>query len=434
MINLVISIPVHEKAEIVIDQIVNLKHYCPTSAIVIHISNSFNWKDSLLNEEEFLSVIQSFENVFVNPTRLNTARAEIIHTHISNFEYITQILDFEYFGMNASNELFVRPMPPIKDCDLCACIDGILKFLKSDYWYGRLLKDEYIYKLVDYLGNTIDDVCKSQIEGSFYRKRLFQQIIDVINKIYSYKDTSNQDRIVYPREEFYFSTVAHLLNKTAHFKVRQPNYTCVFWENKMYLPTTEQIMNIVQGKMDGRYSIKRVLRDINDPVRVQIGTEIGNYREQVIDLIINAKGNRSLLSYSIAKDVPLIDINDFANRFSSGYSIDMDITKVKLNTSPHLASPFIKVLIFVSGKDRSNLKPALNRLAQLYPDKELKVIGSAGVYPIDDVPRFQTNDIPKQEVDFIVVTGGSVDINGPAPNVHFGDVLAQLKALNVPED
>lgn len=432
MINLVISIPVHIRAEVVIDQIVNLKHFCPTSAVVIHISNGFNWKDSLLSEEEFLSIVQSFENVFINSTRLNTAFADIVHTHVSNFEYITRVLDFEYFGMSASNELFVRAMPPIKDGDanFGKCI--LEKCLESA-WHNKTLKDDYLYKILDYLGANFSDVLKSQIEGSFYSKGVFQRIVDVINKFYSYEDVWNKNRIVYPREEIYYPTIANILNKDKSLKVIQPNYTCVFWANKGYLPTTEQIMNVVQGKMNGSYSIKRVLRDINDPVRVKIGTEIGNYRRQVMDLIINAKGNRPALSYSTDTDVPSIDINDFANRFSPSYHIDLDVTKVELNT-PRVANPFIKVLIFVSGKDRSNLKPALSRLAQLYPDKELKIIGSAGVYPVEDVPCFQTNDISKQEADFIVVTGGSVDINGPAPNVHFGDVLAELKALNIPED
>lgn len=80
------------------------------------------------------------------------------------------------------------------------------------------------------------------------------------------------------------------------------------------------------------------------------------------------------------------------------------------------------------------MKPALSKLAQLYPNKEIKVIGSAGVYPIDDIPYFQANDIPKQKIDLVVVTGGSVDINGVAPDVHFGDVLNELKRLNIPED
>lgn len=98
----------------------------------------------------------------------------------------------------------------------------------------------------------------------------------------------------------------------------------------------------------------------------------------------------------------------------------------------------IKVLIFVSGKDIHNLEPALQKLASLHAQEEMQVIGSTGISTINigkpDVPFVATDDLAKHEFDLVLVTGGSVDINGPAPNVHFGDVLAELKRLDVPED
>lgn len=329
MINLMISIPAHERAEVIIEQIANIKHFCPTCAIVLHISSSFNWRNSNLTEKEFLSAVRSFDKVFINPVRLKTARAEIIHPHIANFEYVSKMVDFEYFAMNASNELFVRPMPPISDCDLCA---HIIQSYVSCYWYKKVINDEYIYKILDYLGCTKEDICKSQIEGSFYRKGLFKQIIDVIKQIYPYEEIFNQKRRIYPREEFYFSTIARILNKTANFKVHQPNYTFVAWGNRNFLPTHEQIIEVAQGKMNGFYSVKRVLRNLDDTERIFIGTQIGNYRQEAINLMINAKGNRPSLSYSTDKDDSLIDINAFANRFSPSYTTDMDVTKLKLDT------------------------------------------------------------------------------------------------------
>ena len=308
MINLIVSIPAHERAEVIIEQIANIKHFCPTCAIVLHISSGFNWKDSKLTEKEFLSVVRSFDNVFINPVRLNTAYSEIIHAHIANFEYVSNIVDFEYFAMSASNELFVRLMPPIGDCDLCANMGYSYVHLKSDSWYKRVIDDEYIYKIVDYLGSTKEDICKSISEGSFYRKELFKQIVDVINQIYPYEETFNQKRSILAREEFYFSTIARILNKTAHFKIRQPNYTFVAWNNRSYLPTHEQIIEVSQGKMDGRYSVKRVLRNLDDPERIFIGTQIGNYRQEAINLMINAKGNRQTLVFPDI-DVPSFIIN-----------------------------------------------------------------------------------------------------------------------------
>lgn len=392
MINNVISIPVHERAEVVIDQICNYKFFCLDCGIVLHISNGFNWKESLLSEEEFLAALKTFDNVFVNPTRLDTAFADIVHTHVSNFEYVSTVAEFEYFSLGASNDLFVRHMPPISDCDACFCSERSLERIKHDYWYQKVVDDEYLYKVLKHLGGELPDTCKSQIEGSFYRKELFQEIAAVINKVYGYEDVWNKDRIIYPREEFYYPTIANLLNKDKLLKVTQPNYVRVFWSNPGYLPTAQQIVDIAQGKVPMIYAVKRVLRKIDDPARIFIGTRIGNYREQSIRLMQ-------------AKRRPLP----------------------------------IKVLIFISGKDISNLGAALQKLASLYAENGMQIIGSTGVFSLKDstdatVPFIPMNELTKHEFDFVLVTGGSVDINGIAPNVHFGDVLAVLKSLNMPED
>ena len=286
MINNVISIPVHERAEVVIDQIVNYKFFYPNCGIVLHISNGFNWKDSLLKEEDFLSVLNGFENVFVNPTRLNTVWGDIIHTHISNFEYVSKVAEFEYFSLNSSNDLFVRNVPPIKDCDICSNLKNSLEKVSSWLtWYKKVIADEYLYKILDYMGANLSDACKNQIEGSFYRKEIFREIVDVINAVYSYEDVCNTSRIIYPREEVYLSTVANILNKTKQWKIIQPNYVRVFWSNKGIIPTEQQITDIAQEKVRGVYAVKRVSRKIDDPIRIFIGTKIGNYRDQTLNFI-----------------------------------------------------------------------------------------------------------------------------------------------------
>ncbi|MBR1858812.1 MAG: hypothetical protein IJ797_04885, partial [Selenomonadaceae bacterium] len=118
MINIMISIPVHEKTEVVIDQIVNYKHFCPNCGIVLHISKSFDYENSFHTEREFHSILGMFENVFINPHHLDTSYADIVHTHVSNFDYISQLIDFEYFALGSSNDLFVRSMPDIAGYDI----------------------------------------------------------------------------------------------------------------------------------------------------------------------------------------------------------------------------------------------------------------------------------------------------------------------------
>lgn len=286
MINNVISVPVHEKAEVVIDQIVNYNFFCPECGIVLHISNGFNWKDSLLKEEDFLFILSTFENVFVNPTRLNTAYGDIVHTHISNFEYISKVVEFEYFSFGSSNDLFVRHMPEISDSESCSSLGSTLERVSSYLsFYKKIIADEYLNKILEHFGVTQSYVRKGQIEGSFYSKDIFQKIVDVINKVYSYEEVWNKNRLIYPREEVYYNTIANILNKDKSLKITQPYFTRVFWEMKGILPTIQQITEIAEGKIAKKYAVKRVLRNIDDPARVYIGTQIGNYREQTLNLI-----------------------------------------------------------------------------------------------------------------------------------------------------
>lgn len=53
MYNLMFSIPIHEKLECVIDQILNIRSLNPNSAIVLHISENFNYHNSLISREKF---------------------------------------------------------------------------------------------------------------------------------------------------------------------------------------------------------------------------------------------------------------------------------------------------------------------------------------------------------------------------------------------
>lgn len=286
MINNIISIPVHERAEVVIDQICNYKFFCPDCGIVLHISNGFNWKDSLLSEKDFLAVLSTFEKVFVNPTRLNTSWGDIVHTHVSNFEYVSTLTEFEYFSLGSSNDLFVRHMPPISDCDACSNLNASPDKIKSWLsWYQKVVDDGYLYKVLDYLGVGFSYTRKNQIEGSSYKKEIFQKVVDVVNKVYNYEDVWNKDRIIYPREEIYYPTIVNFLNKDGALKVIQPNYVRVFWGNKGILPSEQQITDIAQGKVPMIYAVKRITRKIDDPSRVYIGTQIGNYREQTLNLI-----------------------------------------------------------------------------------------------------------------------------------------------------
>ena len=282
MINTMISIPVHEKTEVVLDQIVNCKTFCPHCGIVLHISKGFNYEDSFHTEKEFMFILSTFENVFVNPNHLDTGFADIVHTHVSNFDYVSQIVDFEYFCMGASNELFVRNMPKIVDCDINCGKDQVEKAVNW-YWYNHTFNDDHLKNILNYLNGTKSDVKMSQIEGSFYKKDVFKGIANVINNIYNYNDVYKQNRIIYPREEIYYPTIAYLLNNDLNNLNK--NYTLNHWQSGYLKPSIPEINDVARGTKEGIYSVKRVSRMFNDIIRFHIGTQIGHYRDKSMDCI-----------------------------------------------------------------------------------------------------------------------------------------------------
>lgn len=70
--SIVFSIPVHEKFEVIVDQIININHFNPNCAIVLHLSKKFDYTGTAMSEEQFRQIVNSFENVFINENRLDT--------------------------------------------------------------------------------------------------------------------------------------------------------------------------------------------------------------------------------------------------------------------------------------------------------------------------------------------------------------------------
>lgn len=92
-----------------IDQILNFTTLNPGCGIVLHMSQGFDWRKSELGSEEFDEIIKDFPNVFINTESVRTGAYDIIQAHISNYKYVRSIVDFEFYCMCASNELFIKP-------------------------------------------------------------------------------------------------------------------------------------------------------------------------------------------------------------------------------------------------------------------------------------------------------------------------------------
>lgn len=196
---IVVSIPVHEKPEVINDQIKNIKKYIKKPIIVLHVSRFFydSYKESEINVDD---------DVYVNPTHLQTKWGDIYRTHVSNYKYIKNKLEFDYFLLQASNDCFVKKGIENYISKYEAGINyRILRQHDSRWWPCSCANDDIaLKKIMNQIGVT--RIIASQVEGSFYRKDIFDYIVNILDQFITQEDIENFN--FYGREEVYFSTIA----------------------------------------------------------------------------------------------------------------------------------------------------------------------------------------------------------------------------------
>lgn len=192
-----ISIPVHEKPEVIVDQLCNFERFFPSAKIVLHLSKNANF-----SVQEFLDYINAnqIRNTLVNPIQVETHWGGIIQAHIANIRYIISQRDAQKIVFHSSNDMLI--MSGIEEyISNKSNVFHQRKCQSNSYWWvaRRATKDS---KLKGYFDNNI---YASQIEGSMYEIDLLKELIDDIDSGKLQLDS----KIFYPREEIIFSSFAH---------------------------------------------------------------------------------------------------------------------------------------------------------------------------------------------------------------------------------
>lgn len=279
----VISIPVHEEKEVVIDQIRNYKKYIKNPIIVIHISKSFFQK-----EEGKFSEIEEMRDVYINSMHFNVGWGNIAHVHISNFLYICdKITDFDYFLMHASNELYVREGVESYIGQYRAGFQKrILYSHKSMWWPCEMAHNDIVLKEIMQKCNATNIVA-SQVEGSFYCKKLFTKIVEMTCNVDFLQGES------YTREEVVFSTIAY-----CYLEEKDIGYPITYSEVHQYDKGLWKIQRLYHS-----ISILPIIRGILVPERcnkvyewlVNCYESIGNYKIKKRTVREVAKGNNKYI-------------------------------------------------------------------------------------------------------------------------------------------
>jgi len=286
---IVVSIPVHENVAVIRDQIANIQRFLPGAQIVLHLNrNFFFWGEKHLNlglRSEFvlnrfvIPSLQAIPGVHVNNERWTTQWGNILHTHLANFRFANRELKFDYFLLLSSACMLVRSGAaetiPQTDFGVAARVPT------EDWrWRERSLADPIYQAIARDCG--ADQLYGGQSEGSYYRRELFAQMAEVIERHWAY-----QPEHVRCHEEIYLPTVATTLAgtnsdcpiviRTNAIRATGPQAADLVreraWmssENQDLEPRKRQFSFL---KPDANiYGLRPVPRSINDPTRRHIRT------------------------------------------------------------------------------------------------------------------------------------------------------------------
>ena len=193
---ILVSVPVHEKPEVLLNQVQNFRRFLPDSIVVAHISKEFYERYSDGN-------LHGTKNLLVNPEHLSTSWGNIIQAHLSNFAFARKTLDFDFFLLHSSNDMYIRHGAEKYIEGLDAGFNHRIVREGSFWWPAdAAVEDERLSRIMKKCGTT--EIVASQVEGSFYRADLMERIFDMISGEFDSKAETEK----YTREEIWFSTVA----------------------------------------------------------------------------------------------------------------------------------------------------------------------------------------------------------------------------------
>ena len=275
--NILFSIPVHEHFDVILDQLLNITTLNPNCAVVLHISKVFDYEKSAMSKDTFLNAIKSlgiYDRILINPESIRTAINDIIQAHLSNFNFAKSQIEFEYFSMLSSNEIFIQS-------GLCNMIKkynagcGKTEITNKTHWKWtkQTLQDKDLKLMLAEYNST--KIYSSQIEGSYYKTDIFIDIVNCVNKYYDY----TKENILYPREEVYFSSLFWAIqqNKFTSATNIGSNYTYIPWKRISLNVYLCEVKNFIRNK-DYIKSVKRVPRNIDDPIRCYLRQKYNYYK------------------------------------------------------------------------------------------------------------------------------------------------------------
>ncbi len=189
--DIVFSLPVHEKLDVIFNQLENIKFFCGhyNYAVVIHISRQFT-----LTEQE-IALLKKHENVVINPQRLLTGWLNgcLLRIHVENCKYAIKNYQFKHLVFLASNIMFIKKLPV-----LTGNAGPFFMFDTTTGWYQgiKALRDKKLDKTLRKCDKKIH--AGNQIDGMYFSRDNLIRLTDAIDKCYpKYRFTYKLPAFIY---------------------------------------------------------------------------------------------------------------------------------------------------------------------------------------------------------------------------------------------
>jgi len=265
---LLFSIPVHEKQDIINNQLENIFNYNAGCKIILHINKKYN---------DFDIKASNYPNLFINTNRYKYIHGKgLFWIHAQNFlNAMEQNIDFEYFCIVSSNEMFIKN-------GLINYIEKyknglqIVPFDSRSSWHNfhkNIESDEIMNKML--IDLELESFCGGQTEGQFYEKKIFQKIIDIYLQYFGNKEihTFETEEII-PQTIFKYLNLAYTYPFTLQNYCNNIEFSEVVINNIIdnkyiipnnYIETTLKSPHVNNDPktIESIFSIKRVDRDFN---------------------------------------------------------------------------------------------------------------------------------------------------------------------------
>ena len=266
--SLLFSIPVHEKQDIINNQIENIFNYNPGCKIILHINPSFY---------DFIPQKSKYHNLFFHQTKIPYKHGhDLLAYHIANFNYcIEKNIHFDYFILSASNELYIQK-GAIQQIQKYKNGLQIVEFKKDNTWHN-FNKDLHLNNKIIELLSVINEnkICGGQAEGQYFEKEIFKNI----SNIYLNLTNNNNELLTFEAEEIIPQTIFKSFNiKEFGIPLTLQNYSNNIDFNIPYIKQIIQGLKIEnntkkkalpsphinKNSKNNVYSIKRVDREFNE--------------------------------------------------------------------------------------------------------------------------------------------------------------------------